>query len=56
MSLTEQHAHSMGLNKSGSHGFCEMGRLVHIEPEGWVYKRCPVSDMEEIILKTILGC
>ena len=32
-----------------------MGPLVRIEPEGWLYTKCQVSDVEEIIQKTILG-
>ena len=55
VSLTEHHADAIGLKKSGCHGFCEMGPLVRIEPEGWLYTKCQVSDVEEIIQKTILG-
>ena len=55
VSLTEHHADAVGLKKSGCHGFCEMGPLVRIEPEGWLYTKCQVSDVEEIIQKTILG-
>ena len=33
----EPHDHSIGLKKSGCHGFCEMGPLVHIEPMGVMY-------------------
>ena len=55
VSLTEHHDDSVGLKKSGCHGFCEMGPLVRIEPEGWLYTKCQVSDVEEIIQKTILG-
>ncbi|MDY4104774.1 MAG: NADH-quinone oxidoreductase subunit NuoF [Oscillospiraceae bacterium] len=46
---------SVGLKKSGCHGFCEMGPLVRIEPEGWLYTKCKVSDVEEIINTTIIG-
>ena len=28
---------SIGLKKSGCHGFCEMGPLLRIEPMGWLY-------------------
>ena len=28
-----------GIKKSGCHGFCEMGPLVRIEPEGWLYTK-----------------
>ena len=30
----EPHDESVGLKKSGCHGFCEMGPLVRIEPQG----------------------
>ena len=49
VSLTEHHADTIGLKKSGCHGFCEMGPLVRIEPEGWLYTKCQVSDVEEEI-------
>ena len=46
---------SVGLKKSGCHGFCEMGPLVRIEPEGWLYTKVKVEDVQEIVEKTILG-
>ena len=46
---------AIGLKKSGCHGFCEMGPLVRIEPEGWLYTKCRVDDVEEIVEKTIIG-
>ena len=46
---------AIGLKKSGCHGFCEMGPLVRIEPEGWLYTKCKVSDVEEIINTTIIN-
>jgi NADH-quinone oxidoreductase subunit F len=51
----EPHGESVGIKKSGCHGFCEMGPLVRIEPQGWLYVRVKESDCEEIIEKTILG-
>ncbi len=42
------------MKKSGCHGFCEMGPLVRIEPEGWLYTKCKLSDVEEIVEKTIV--
>ena len=33
----EPHDESIGLKKSGCHGFCEMGPLLRIEPEGILY-------------------
>ena len=32
----------VGLKKSGCHGFCEMGPLVRIEPQGWLYTKVKV--------------
>ncbi len=54
--LSDNHGGSaVGLKKSGCHGFCEMGPLVRIEPEGWLYTKVKASDVEEIVEKTILG-
>lgn len=41
--------------KSGCHGFCEMGPLLQIEPEGFLYTHVKLEDCDEIIEKTILG-
>ncbi len=46
---------SVGLKKSGCHGFCEMGPLVRIDPEGYLYTKVKVEDCQEIIEKTIIG-
>lgn len=46
---------SVGLKKSGCHGFCEMGPLLRIEPMGWLYIKVKVEDCEEIIEKSILN-
>ena len=45
----------VGVKKSGCHGFCEMGPLVRIEPEGWLYTKVHAEDVEEIVEKSILG-
>ena len=50
----EPHEDSVGMKKSGCHGFCEMGPLVRIEPEGFLYTKVKLKDCEEIIEKTIL--
>lgn len=50
----EPHDDSVGLKKSGCHGFCEMGPLMRIEPMGWLYVKVKVEDCEEILEKTIL--
>ncbi len=49
----ESHNPSVGLKKSGCHGFCEMGPLVRIEPEGWLYTRVKLDDCAEIVRETI---
>ena len=41
--------------KSGCHGFCEMGPLLQIEPEGFLYTHVRLEDCDEIIERTILG-
>ncbi|SHI84622.1 NADH-quinone oxidoreductase subunit F [Lutispora thermophila DSM 19022] len=50
----ESHGDTVGMKKSGCHGFCEMGPLVRIEPQGWLYTKVKLSDCEEIIEKTIM--
>ncbi len=51
----ESHDESVGIKKSGCHGFCEMGPLVRIEPWGYLYIKVKPEDCEEIIEKTILN-
>jgi NADH:ubiquinone oxidoreductase, NADH-binding (51 kD) subunit len=51
----EPHDQSIGLNKSGCHGFCEMGPLLRIDPIGILYLKVSVDDCEEILEKTILN-
>lgn len=50
----EPHEESVGLKKSGCHGFCEMGPLIRVEPEGFLYIKVALGDCEEIVEKTIL--
>lgn len=49
------HKGSVGVKRSGCHGFCEMGPLVRIEPGGLLYTKVKVGDCEEIVEKTIIG-
>ncbi len=49
----EPHGNAIGMKKSGCHGFCEMGPLVRIEPQGYLYTKVKLSDCEEIVEKTI---
>ncbi len=43
------------VSKSGCQGFCQMGPLMHIEPEGILYTKVRPADVPEIIETTILG-
>lgn len=51
----EPHDNSVGIKKSGCHGFCEMGPLVRIEPWGYLYTKIKIDDCEEIVEKTIIN-
>ena len=50
----DPHSKSIGLKNSGCHGFCEMGPLVRIEPQGWLYTKVKFDDCDEIVEQTIL--
>ncbi len=43
------------IQKSGCHGFCEMGPLVRIEPYNYLYIKVKPEDCEEIYNTTVLG-
>lgn len=43
----------IGIKKSGCHGFCEMGPLVKIEPQGILYTKVQLGDCDDIFYKTI---
>ena len=43
----DPHGDSIGLKKSGCHGFCEMGPLLRIEPMGWLYIKVSLDDCED---------
>jgi len=51
----EQNGHDLRLNKSGCQGFCQMGPLVTILPEGLLYNKVKVADVGEIIAHTLLA-
>ncbi|MDF2675359.1 MAG: hndC2 [Clostridiales bacterium] len=51
----EPHDESIGIKKSGCHGFCEMGPLVRIEPWGYLYIKVKPEDCQEILDRTILN-
>lgn len=43
----------IGIKKSGCHGFCEMGPLMRVEPQGILYTKVQLEDCDEIFHKTI---
>ncbi|MCR5687482.1 MAG: 4Fe-4S binding protein [Lachnospiraceae bacterium] len=43
------------VEKSGCHGFCEMGPLVRIEPYNYLYIKVRPEDCDEIYNTTVLG-
>ncbi len=47
------HADEVGLKNSGCHGLCELGVLVRIEPQGFLYTRVKPEDCAEIVRETI---
>ena len=50
----EPHSDQVRIKQSGCHGFCEMGPLVRIEPQGWLYMKVTPEDVEEIIDSTLV--
>jgi NADH-quinone oxidoreductase subunit F len=51
----EPHDETVGIKKSGCHGFCEMGPLIRIEPFGYLYIKVKPEDCAEILDKTIIN-
>jgi NADH-quinone oxidoreductase subunit F len=51
----EPHGDMIHMKKCGCHGFCEMGVLIRIEPQGFLYTKVKVEDVEEIVEKTIIA-
>jgi len=47
--------HGVALKECGCHGFCEMGVLVRIEPQGYLYTKVKLEDCEEIVRETVIG-
>ncbi len=45
--------HGAWVSKSGCQGFCQMGPLVTIEPDGLLYVRVKEEDVEEIVSQTL---
>ena len=46
--------HGVSVKKSGCLGLCELGPLLRIEPQGYLYTKVSPDDCEEIVQKTIL--
>ncbi len=42
------------ISKSGCQGFCQMGPLLHIEPEDILYTKVKVADVPEIVERTLI--
>ena len=55
LNLSDCAGEATGVKKSGCHGFCEMGPLVRIEPEGWLYTKVRTDDVREIVETTLIG-
>lgn len=43
------------LSKSGCQGFCQMGPLVSVIPDGILYTKVTAADVPEIVTKTLMG-
>lgn len=43
------------VRQSGCHGFCEMGPLVRVEPEGILYVKVKAEDAEDIVMAIAAG-
>ena len=55
VALWEEGGHdTLHFKRSGCQGYCEMGPLVEIQPEGILYTHVHPEDCEEILEKTIL--
>lgn len=51
----EAEENSVWVSKSGCQGFCQMGPLVAIEPDGILYTKVSEKDVPEIVAATLLG-
>ena len=51
----EERGHDLRLNKSGCQGFCQMGPLVTVLPDGILYNKVKLEDVAEIITTTLIG-
>jgi NADH-quinone oxidoreductase subunit F len=53
--LQEEKEHDVYVSKSGCQGFCQMGPLVTVEPEGILYVKVRPADIEEIVTTTFVN-
>jgi NADH-quinone oxidoreductase subunit F len=53
--LKEESIDDIRISKSGCQGFCQMGPLVTIDPEGILYTKVKVNDVAEIVSETLLN-
>ena len=53
--LIDEEGDHVGVKKSGCHGFCEIGPLMAIEPEGYYYVKVKPDDCEDIVEQTLIG-
>ncbi|PKK88087.1 MAG: NADH-quinone oxidoreductase subunit F [Candidatus Wallbacteria bacterium HGW-Wallbacteria-1] len=52
---TEVDGNGIHMSKSGCQGFCQVGPLVTIEPDGIMYVKVKASDVQEIVGETIIN-
>ena len=55
IALEKEEAADMSIAMSGCQGFCQMGPLVTMYPQGVLYVNVKPDDVEEIVKKTLLG-
>ena len=53
--MKEESLDDIRISKSGCQGFCQMGPLVTIDPEGILYTKVKVNDVAEIVNETLLN-
>ena len=51
----EPHGDEVSIKKSGCLGLCELGPLLRIEPQGFLYSKVRPEDCEEIVEKTVVN-
>lgn len=54
LELIQEGREGTGVAASGCHGFCEMGPLVRIEPNGFLYVKVKSEDVKDIVESTVI--